>query len=196
MDNSESLQLAREVCKHLPGYKPRLDHCVGVNCSLEHESGDGRSVFICIQDRKKWEASVTWPHERGSWYRPEEGVWKIGVSKSRGPEILAREIERRLLGAYNQEYPKQLALLRGAQNRDAHRKALRDELLALIDPGRPLPDHMQDATQLPVYNCGLRQLNVSCGEADEVELHTTYLPKAVAVKIIQLLIDEGFRKDR
>lgn len=192
----DNTSLATEICRHLEGYRPKADHCRGVNISLEHESGDGRSIFIVTQDRKKWEASVTWPHERGTWYEPDEKSKHIGVSKHRGAEALADGITKRLLPVYHEEYPKQLARLQAHRDRQARHIALRDELLEMIDPGRERAEHMKDATQLPVYNCGLRRLSVSAGEADEVELQTTYLPADVARKVIQLLIDEGLREER
>jgi len=75
-------------------------------------------LTIGTTDRDRWVVSLLWPHGAESHeYKPSDVDQKlglvhrpIGVSKKRGLEALASDIQRRLLTTYFTEYNKQLAL--------------------------------------------------------------------------------------
>lgn len=180
-------ELAREVCQYLADYRPDGERCKGIGFRLAHASGDGRGIWISTQDRLKYEVSCDWPKYGTSFYAPDNRP-SIGVTKTRGAQVLAREISRRLLPEYHEEYPRRLVEKQSWIDHENGERAVRAEMLEAIDPGRPLPPHQEESMQLTVYACGLTKLKIS---GNTVALETCYLPRAVALEVVALLKKSG-----
>lgn len=189
MHTTEALALAHDLAEYLVDYEPVEEHCLGVQVSLQHTSGDGRKVFVSNQDKKKWHASVSWPSDGGNFYKPDgynDISILITVSKSRGVQGLARDITRKLLPEYHAHYGECLAKIQKQHDYEAQQITVRDEFLkALEAPKYRLGDRIQD---IYVYKHGVYKISVLDGK---VELLTSYLPPEVALKMIEVLKESG-----
>ena len=183
--NPEKIALAQELCKYLTEYEVEPDRCLGVCSMIKHKSGDGRQISIRTEghsSQEKYIVRPTWPRYDGSVYAPDESC-RIGVSVKRGIETLAKEIKRRFIPSYHEQYPIQLAKKQEWVDRDNKTKSLRDHIVCdLLND--TIGAHEQRSEQISCCRYGVRQVGVS---GERVRLVTDYLPEDVAIEIVTLL---------
>jgi len=108
--------LLKSIASHLDGWK--IDYKRGVNVFSGIISGpNGLGMLVRNDDnRQKLQISGCWPRTtRGEVFYPRDRDIAIGVSSWRDPEDIARDIERRLLPAYEEEYKRQEQFVRDAE---------------------------------------------------------------------------------
>lgn len=107
MRDPEIDALAQGVAKHLDGFSASTnDDAVGVY--LTH--ADGRQMFLhrLWNDKSRVTVTASYPREaeRRYHFRDDGDRVSISVAMSRGAEVIAREITRRFLPAYDVVYAK------------------------------------------------------------------------------------------
>lgn len=174
---------AQQVCDFLPDYEPSDKSNYAT--LLDHKSKDGRKLII-TESNNKYEVKVSWPDHEGVWFRPdytEKVKFSITVNKKRGIKALVGDITRKLLPAYNEHYPKQLQKMNDSVESYNRQFALRDFIVTEM-LGDTIADHNKGSLQVRCYRYGVRK---ACISVDTVKLETDYLPKDVAVAVINLL---------
>lgn len=188
----ELIDLGTELAKLLPNYVLRQDEYQWA-FTLNHVSGDGRGIFVSVQDRLKYDASLQWPHsskinERFRPDRDEGFVSSVRSTKTRGIEGLAKEIIKRILPNYNEEYAKQQKRMQEAEARKDNWKAVRKHLVEEV-LGDTIATHQEESQKVTVYRYGVGSVQVS-HDATQVSLELNYLPMTVALKVLELLKKE------
>ena len=103
------LELAKAISQHLPGWEVEKSD-VSWNCYLVQRPGHGR-LFIANSDEMV-RVRGGFHHitdKRGRSVCNGHDTPEVGISKAKGPERIAKDIQRRLLGAYLAELPALLA---------------------------------------------------------------------------------------
>lgn len=184
VNDNDSIEIARLLAQRLEGY----DFDESFNQShwqarLKHESGDGRLIYVSNEDGKRWKISVGWPWHKGHHYTPDDVYPTCTVAKTRTPESIASDIRRKVIPLYHEHYPLQQERLQSWIDHDASEKALRDKIVCEM-LGDSIAPHQEDSRQVNVYRHGLNQIRVS---GDTVAFDVGYLPKDVAIKLVEFL---------
>jgi len=117
--------------------------------------GDGRGYYLGYPFKGKTEITPIYPRSSFGWYKTDRG--KIGVSVSRGPQAVAREIARRLAPVYEAALAKVLAYEADLAVDQGQRGVLTEKLAALFpDNCVSAPSHSQSeySTQLVIHGPG------------------------------------------
>jgi len=168
------------LCEHFPEYKPGISKIEGRWC-IVHNSGDGREITVALS-RGKYVVHGSWPRHDGQSYFPDESI-TINVSASRGIDALVQGISRRFMGKYEAEHAKQLEKMQSWINYESAQFSLRDEILGMLDYS-VVGQYNEKSEQVNCYHYGMNKVCVSGGKA---KLETDYLPRDVAIEIINIL---------
>ena len=185
--DQDQIDLAKAMCSVLTDYKPDEERCRGRFCKIVHKSGDGRSLYI---NRKgdKHQVSCEWPRYDGSYYQPSDAdistPTTIGVSVSRGPEALAKDIQRRLVPMYDVQYPHQVERMRKQINHDNSEFEIRNHIVVDMLGSSVSQMESKRVQGVRVYRHGVYQISVS---GERVKLELDYLPKELAMEIVEML---------
>jgi len=176
--DKDQVALAEELCKHFTEYEPYVDRCKS-RCVIRHKSNDGRSLVIFTKT-SKYEVSGVWPRYQGLIFKAFDESIKVSVN--RGVEALVKGIKQRLLERYETAYAVKLKEMQEDISIENAEFALRDEILGMVD--NAVSEAMSHAKQVNCYQYGLNKV---CVSGPNVKLETAYLPRDVAIEIVELL---------
>jgi len=143
----------------------------------------GRGLTISTTHRTMYKVSPLWPHgAESNEYKPE-GDHLIGVSKSRGLEALASEIQRRLLTTYFEEYAKQLALAKESLVLAESRRRHFTKLLAIVHD-KPTGQRIH-TLQACIFKHQVKELYLRPDGTVDLDFYA--LPSEVAIEMLQLV---------
>ncbi len=181
------------------------DHWAGnKGPDIIHTDGRSFDVAICsgagiAADRGKVWVSANWPSMNGEeWgqvvapsnlYNPEECSPAIKISLSRGPRVIAREIERRFLPEYTR-------ILGRIKEKIVTERAIEDgkqDAFAEIQAGCGLPDTARHITELKTswYDSGRTYGSVRVNSADSVDLEIHGVSRDKAIMLINIARAKG-----
>lgn len=174
----------------LPEYALNEAKSKGIWTFMSHKSGDGRSFDIRFDGHsanRHYLVGANYPYYNGKTYRPGDGPESIKVALKRGVEALAKDIQRRLLPGYHEQFQIQRKLVEEAKEWDNGRHALRTRICEALH--RRIPTHDEDSMQIRCYDFGVREISIN--GPDSVSVNTTSLPEHVALEIIGILKKHG-----
>lgn len=183
--------LAREIAEHLDGwtYQPGIKGVRDAMISMP----DGATIIISINWKDKTKLSIAgrYPTHKGYLYPSHvQGCNDdIKVSIDKSPEQIAKDITRRLLPQYLEQYHRGLEMVRRFQKDDEKRLQSLHELqkllpvLAMATNGAA--SYLRAYTD--TYNCEISVRN--CGESDDqvADIKINRLPFEIAKEIVKVL---------
>ena len=188
-DTQQNEKMAVYLAKELGGLPLQVGPCWFNVCLV----ADSRPGILCnkgfhfkANDPKMWTVSGIWPTDNdGDRHTPPTGQSpSIGVSKSRGREVLVAEIRRRLAADYEALHAKMMEKVEefnaAYAAADESRKQITEQHLGRVSPS--------SKSQMSFPNgYGLHQVQIDMG--GQVTLKTYALPLATALKVMEVLRD-------
>lgn len=159
-----------------------LDTNPGTWINMKHTSGDGRSLNIEVDTRKKqYRICVNWPYMNGQHYEPVQSVTSPRISWTKNDPVILNEADRRILEWYNQQYPLMYNQAVADRLREEQRVNKVKALLEYLDvKGEP---DLSRETYWP-YKYGINQLQIS---TNRIRIETDYLDHDTATEIIHFI---------
>jgi hypothetical protein len=187
-------KLGAQIAAHLPGFtleptRDDLEH----GCYLAHL--DGRRLHLRRDWRNAERLTVagSYPHEPNVSHYAK--ACQIGVGAARGPKVIAAEVVRRLLPAYEPELAKARAEIADAQQAQAAQARAAAELARLLPGARVDAGHGRGS--YPAVRWYDRDDQVGSGtvridyRAETVSLEVRSLPVAAARRVLAALNAEA-----
>lgn len=183
-----NFELAMQLSSLLPDYQAKDVNNDAWYVNLSHKTIPEKGIFVDCKDGHKWRITLSFPRgQHNDIYRPDI-VPEINVSKNRGVEALARDIARKLLSGYDEEFAKQLERKQKAESYYNKKMALRNKIVELLED--TIAPHQQDSQEITIYNFGVDWIRA---EDDSVTFKVD-LPEEVAVEFCSWLKDRMPRK--
>ena len=185
-----NLALAKELAEHLgEGFQVDIaceGHWAAVLFPGVPQTQEGRfngpGYSVHTRDRDKWTVTVIWPGNR---WPNDKDSYSINVSKRRGVEVLAKEINRRLAG-YPVAWKEQKAKLDQETTDADNQRAALVELLAILDT-EPRPNGQAGRANPGSHNVWAIDVNHN---GTEVSLKTYHMSIGTMRKVLQVLAEE------
>jgi len=183
-DKEEVVAEAKALLAVMPGWelaRPVESYwCFGLR-----QKDTGYEIHVSLNEApKKYIVSGSWPGGKHNRYMAPKNEVKIGVGCKRGHEVLAQQIEKRLMPHIREEWPKILAQLQHEEDCENGRNATVQEFADLLDkePSKNYPETVWGGSDSYVRKI---QVNYD-GSGVTIELDTS-LPKELAEKLIRWL---------
>lgn len=201
-DWAEEYRLEQEAKRRFKyEFVPKVAAELGMTAEADEEAWggrikdtQGRGYYLSYPYKGKTEISPIYPRSTFGFYKTERG--KIGVSVSRGPQVVAREITRRLAPIYESALAKVEAYEADLAVDQGSRSVLTDKLASLFPSGTvSTPGHCQSEhqTELIIHGPGLGGGQVRyTGHGGEVTIganHGFRVPAEVATQMLAVYGD-------
>lgn len=199
-EESKQLQeLARIIAEHLEGWTyqpPKNSHTAYI------ASSNGATIVMSFDWKGKTKLCIRgeYPRHKGYEYPPlpyNEKRPSIGVSANKDPEQIAKDISRRLLPQYTNEYEEGLRLVRIHTENDKKITQQISELQALI-PGSELfdKDHRKCLRVYTDTYSGEIEPNCYFDDAEKttIDIHLRRLPLRTAKEMLRALAIHEWKK--
>lgn len=201
-DWAEEYRLEREAKRRFrEEFLPKVAAEMGMTAEHDDDAWGGRikdaegnGYYLGFPYKGKTEITPIYPRSSFGWYRTERG--KIGVSVSRGPAAVAKEIRRRLEPVYREALAKVLAYEADLAVDAGARSVVTDKFTTMFPSGIvSLPSHSQNEhqTELVIHGPGLGGGWVRySGHGGEVTIgaqHGFRVPAEVATQMLSVYAD-------
>jgi len=186
-EESEQLQeLARRISEYLKGwtYQPCIKGVRVAKISVP----DGATIIVSIgwRDKTKLDISGKYPVYKGSVYPMLGSNHRIRVSISKSPEQIAKDISRRLLPQYLEQYQKGIEIVRVCQERDENTSSLLYELQTLL-PTLEI-SNTGDTVYLKTYtDTYMGEVLINDPDKETVDIKMNRIPLETAKGILRVL---------
>lgn len=181
MDNVHVPEIAAKVAEHLPGFslQTTVDSWT-YRATIENE--DGRVLFLRAEGNRIAISGefprdpvdgyvANWVLEWDERNKPGNGLHQITLNAGRSPEVIAREIERRLLPAYTKVFDKVVVYLAERQKDLANSNILAKRVAEWF--GGMIPDNGRNANTPIVYLGAGGRIEVGSGRITLDRVHVT-----------------------
>lgn len=180
-------QMAGMVADHLDGFKVDMSVAFSDHRGVYLDGPDGSRLFLALDWRNADRVEISGVYPRHQAYGVER--YKIGVGRTRGPVVIAREITRRLLPGYLTELARVRADVDEHATMRDKRQTVATEFAALV--GGTVDKIEDSSTQSRIrwfHSSGENYGNANIDyRGDSVSIDIRSLPVGVARQVFALI---------
>lgn len=140
MPDAELNAVITKIAANL-GFTPTVQDEEWPGSYIEH--ADGRKLFLRRDWRKPERIVVDGAYPKTGYYRPN--LPSISVAINRGPDVIAREIERRFLPDYNEHFTKLTTQIAQGERDTEARNKIAEHLAVRLGDGATITDSPNNA---------------------------------------------------